>query len=148
MSIPAAGAQAIDSEDEDGRRITFELRMTPEQLQILQHALGVDRYGQGAMYRNYFCAGEGDETICSELVRLGYMKQFTRIYLPYFNCTVTAEGKAAMLRESPVAPKLTRAQKRYRAFLSADTGQSFGEWMRKSKAGGASVYLCMGRFIE
>ncbi len=67
--------------------------MTVRQLEILQHALGVDEYGRGQMYRNHFCAGGSDEDICRELVALGYMRTFTRSYLPYYNCTVTDEGK-------------------------------------------------------
>ncbi len=39
--------------------------MTPRQLEILQHALGVDKYGQGDMYRNHFCAGGDDEAVCN-----------------------------------------------------------------------------------
>lgn len=108
--------------------------MTPEQLQILQHSLGVDRYGQGPMYRNHFCAGGADETVCRELVALGYMETFERSYLPYYNCRVTESGKQAMRVESPKPPVLTRGQKRYRAFLHADTGGSFIEWLRNQTA--------------
>ncbi len=104
--------------------------LTRSQLEILQHALGVDEYGRGAMYRNHFCAGGGDEEICRELVALGFMSTFTRSYLPYYNCTVTEAGKTAMREQSPNPPKLTRSQRRYRAFLSADTGCSFGEWLK------------------
>lgn len=104
--------------------------MTPQQLGILQHALGVDKYGQGAQYRNHFCAGGSDEDICRELVALGYMKTFVRSYLPYYNCTVTDEGKAAMLAQSPRQPRLTRGQRRYREFLNADSGVSFKEWLQ------------------
>lgn len=104
--------------------------MTSAQLQILQHSLGVDEYGQGEMNRNHFCAGGADETICRELVALGYMRQHeTTEAFPYFNCSVTDEGKAAMLRESPKPPKLTRSQKRYREFLRADAGYTFREWL-------------------
>ncbi len=103
--------------------------LSKQQLEIIQHALGVDQYGRGQMYRNHFCAGGGDETICRELVDLGYMTTFTRSYLPYYNCTVTEAGKAAMLAQSPQPPKLTRSQKRYRAFLDADSGLSFREWL-------------------
>jgi hypothetical protein len=105
--------------------------MTKEQLQILQHALGVDEYGQGRMYRNHFCAGGKDEEICRSLVELGYMGTFEREYLPYYNCTVTEAGKTAMLAESPKPPKLTRSQKRYRDFLNRDTGVSFGEYLKE-----------------
>ena len=109
-------------------------RLTTEQLQILQHALGLDQYGQGKMYRNHFCAGGDDEPVCRSLVELGYMETFERAYLPYYNCTVTRAGKQAVLRESPPPPKLTRSQRRYLAFLKADTGRSFGEWLREVRA--------------
>lgn len=100
------------------------------QLEILQHALGVDQFGRGQMYRNHFCAGGADEDTCRGLVALGYMATFTRSYLPYYNCTVTEAGKAAMIAQSPAPPKLTRGQRRYRAFLKADGGMSFGEWLK------------------
>lgn len=106
--------------------------MTPEQLQILQHSLGVDRYGQGDIYRNHFCAGADDEPVCRELVAMGYMRVWhpNESPLPYYNCAVTEAGKQAMLESSPKPPVLTRDQKRYREFLNADTGESFGEWLK------------------
>ncbi len=104
--------------------------MSPRQLEILQHSLGVDQYGQGSMYRNHFCAGGDDEETCRELVELGYMETFTRPYLPYYNCTVTAAGKSAMLEHSPKPPKLSRSQQRYRRFLDQDSGLSFREWLK------------------
>jgi hypothetical protein len=104
--------------------------LTQRQLHVLQHSLGVDQYGQGPMYRNHFCAGGDDEATCRELVALGFMRTFERSYLPYYNCTVTAEGKAAMLAESPKPPKLTRSQERYRRFLRADCDRPFGEWLK------------------
>jgi hypothetical protein len=51
--------------------VTTEL--TTRQLEVLQHALGLDEYGRGEMYRNHFCAGGADEDICRSLVELGYM---------------------------------------------------------------------------
>jgi hypothetical protein len=105
--------------------------MTPEQLHILQHSLGVDKYGQGEQYRNHFCAGGKDEATCRELVALGYMQQHaTTDTFPYFNCSVTEAGKRAMAEASPAPPKLTRSQKRYREFLRADCGMRFSEWLR------------------
>jgi hypothetical protein len=107
-----------------------------EQLHILQHALGLDQYGRGRVHRNHFCAGHDDEPICRELVEMGYMVQHaTTEWLPYFNCSVTEAGKAAMLRESPQAPKLTRSQQRYRQFLAADCEVSFFEWLKRAKKG-------------
>ncbi len=114
--------------------------MTPSQLHILQHALGVDKYGQGKMYRDHFCAGGNDEVVCRELVSLGYMRTWRGADengqvtgYPYYNCSVTEEGKAAMLSASPAPPKLTRSQRRYREFQKADTGTSFREWLRWEK---------------
>lgn len=110
--------------------------MTPDQLQILQHSLGVDKFGQGRICRNHFCAGDRDEGVCRELVALGYMRTWNNSDadgrtdgFPYYNCSVTDAGKSAMLAESPQPPKLTRSQKQYRAFLKADTGYSFIEWL-------------------
>jgi len=107
-----------------------ERSLTLEQLQILQHSLGLDKYGQGPVFRNHFCAGGSDEETCRSLVEMGYMETFVRSYLPYYNCTVTRAGVEAVLRESPPPPKLTRSQRRYREFLRADTGQRFMEWLK------------------
>lgn len=106
------------------------MTLTARQLEILQHALGVDKYGQGPLYRNHFCAGGDDEATCRELVAMGYMQTFTREWLPYYNCIVTEAGKAAVREQSHKPPKLTRSQQRYRRFLQADTGYSFMEWLK------------------
>ena len=106
--------------------------MTAEQLHIIQHSLGLDKYGQGESYRNHFCAGGRDVDICRELVAMGYMITREGSELtggdPVF--WVTAHGAIAAIRESPAPPKLTRSQKRYREFLRADTGRPFREWLR------------------
>ncbi len=107
--------------------------MTKEQLHILQHALGLDEFGRGSMYRNHFCAGGDDEVICKSLVDLGYMQRHaTTPTMPYYNCSVTEAGKAAVLRESPVPPKLTRGQRKYREYLKvADClNMTFIEWLK------------------
>ena len=109
--------------------------MTPEQLHILQHALGCDKYGLNdhpeinpgpehyPYYRNHFCGGGKDEETCKELVALGFMKQHaTTQWLPYFNCSVTKHGIKAMKEGSPKPPKITRSQQRmrdYRDFADA-----------------------------
>ena len=109
--------------------------MTPRQLEILQHALGVDKYGQTPKgyvpyTRNYFDAGPSDEPTCRELVALGYMEQFatTEVYSG-FNCKVTRRGTLTMISESPKPPKLSRSKLRYRAWLDADCGMTFKEWI-------------------
>lgn len=108
--------------------------LTTAHLQILQHALGVDEYGRGQQYRNHFCAGGGDEPTCRELVAMGYMTTFKRSSLPYYNCTVTEEGKTAMLRESSAPPVLSRAQVRYRHWLTVSDcfpDWKFGDYLKK-----------------
>ena len=109
--------------------------MTPRQLEILQHSLGVNQYGETPKgftpyTRNHFCAGGSDEATCKELIALGYMQQYatTEVY-PYFNCSVTDAGKKAMREESPKPPKLSRGKLRYRAWLDADCGMTFKEWL-------------------
>ncbi len=137
--------------------------ITPRQLEILQHALGLNKYGRCAAHedprgcrdhssdtlpghRNRFCAGgecvssteavplcgdRCDVCVCRSLVALGLMVQHkTTSWLPYFNCSVTDEGRAAVREQSPPAPKLSRSQQRYRAFLNADSGLKFGEWLK------------------
>ena len=110
--------------------------MTLEQLQIIQHALGVDEYGRGQWYRNHFCAGGRDEDVCRELVALGFMREHrTTEMLPYYNCSVTEDGKKAMLEASPKPPKLTRSQVRYRRFLNWSDAYdgTFREFLRMEK---------------
>jgi hypothetical protein len=110
-------------------------------LQILQHSLGVDQYGRGQQYRNRFVTGpeSTDFDACVALVTLGLMKDLGAVAMyggmHYFE--VTREGKAYVSQNSPPPPKLTRGQKRYEAFLRADSGLSFGEWLRSRWAGNA-----------
>lgn len=112
--------------------------MTKEQLHILQHSLGVDKYGltpkgYTPYTRNHFCAGVSDESTCRELVELGYMVQHERREdLPYFNCSVTTEGMKAMHAASEKPPKMSRSAKRfeeYRTFDDAFGGCTFRQWL-------------------
>lgn len=111
--------------------------MTSRQLEILQHALGVDEYGRTPKgftpyTRNHFCAGVGDEPDCRELLALGFMAEHERTrWLPYLNCSVTVVGIKAMHAESPRAPKVTAAAMRYQEFLDySDVADcTFREWL-------------------
>ncbi len=108
--------------------------MTPTQLHTLQHALGLDEFGQGRQYRNHYV---GDPETCRPLVELGYMREHPASELtggdPLF--TVTPAGKEAVRVESPEPPVLTRSQKRYRQFLDADCGCTFQEWLKMREGG-------------
>lgn len=94
------------------------MSVTDRQLEILQHALGVDQFGQGRQYRNHFCAGEADVEDCKALVAAGLMKrhQTTELF-PYYNASVTEIGVQYVAENSPKPPKLTRGQLRYRRYL-------------------------------
>ncbi len=108
--------------------------LTTRELEILQHALGVDQYGRGQMHRNHYCAGGDDVADCAGLVALGLMRSFRSEHWPYFNCTVTDEGRSVMFRESPKPPKKTRSQLRYLRFLNWGCG-TFGEFLKWEKDG-------------
>lgn len=114
-------------------------------LAILQHALGRNEYGHnpngGPDYRNHFVAGEGtnDARLCRDAVAQGLMREHPASALsggdPVF--TVTDAGKAYVAEKSPLPPRLTLGQKRYRRWLHvADaTGETFGEWLKREHGG-------------
>lgn len=109
--------------------------MNSEQLQILQHSLGLDEYGQGESYRNYFVASEGhhDWENLLWLVAAAMMTRRAGNDLSgggdVFH--VTDAGKRAVIEHSPSRPKRTVAQERYDAWLETDCGIPFGEWLRR-----------------
>jgi hypothetical protein len=125
-------------------------KLTSEQLHILQHSLGCDGHGRTEYrggdegdgcfnyHRNRFMtdAGRGDGVTCDELVKLGLMKDHgPQKMAGGMHCySVTVEGVCAMKEQSPPPPKLTPGQQRYRAFLRADLGCSFGEFLRLKRA--------------
>ena len=108
--------------------------MTPKQLEILQHSLGLDEYGRGTMYRNRFVTGEGskDHSDCLALVEDGFMQRRANVALfggaDIF--TVTEAGKKAAIENSPAPPKISAGQQRYLDWLAADCSMSFINWLR------------------
>lgn len=106
--------------------------MNSELLHILQHSLGLDKYGQGTQYRNHFCAGGKDVEKCRELVTFGYMQEFRPSLItgnmPGFR--VTPKGIDAVALESPSPPKPTKSKKRYQLYLRSESEQSFGDWLK------------------
>lgn len=102
-------------------------------LHILQHSLGLDKYGRGDPFRSFFVTGPGgdDYAMCRELVTDGLMTEHPGNALsggsPIF--TVTPAGREYVACESPKPPKLTRSQQRYRDYVAHDCGVSFREWL-------------------
>ena len=114
-----------------------------DKLHILQHALGVDEYGQGEQYRSHFVTGSGsvDYAASMELVAAGLMTRRDGGTLPFGGDDqfhVTDAGRAFVASNSPPPPRLTRSQKRYRAWLDGPADwMSFGEYLRASAGGGS-----------
>ncbi|OHV81657.1 hypothetical protein [Rhizobium sp. LCM 4573] len=108
--------------------------MTPKQIHILQHTLGLDQHGRGTFYRNHFVTGEGskDHADCMALVDLGFMA--VRRDHPLSggdDCFwATEQGKRAVVSESPAPPKLSRSKQRYLDFLAYDGSMTFMEYIR------------------
>lgn len=115
--------------------------MNKEQLHILQHSLGCDEYGLADIgrdendgcfgyYRNRYVSDPTPDLLA--LVEAGLMRDHGAHKLAggmhYYR--VTEQGLFAMRRESPTAPKVSRARKRYLAFLDADLGCTFGEYLK------------------
>jgi hypothetical protein len=114
----------------------MQLPSLPNKLQILQHALGADRYGQGNQYRNRFVTGPGstDYQDCIELCERGLMRRIPGNALTGGDdCfVVTPAGVDYVAFNSPVKPpepKRTRSQQNYQNWLAADCGLTFAEWL-------------------
>ena len=109
--------------------------MSPQLLHILQHSLGVDQHGRGSHYRNHFATGPTgpDFDLCNQIVAMGFMRDHGPRELTgsMHTFTVTGNGIDAVAVQSPPAPKLTRAQSRYRAWLNEDSGKSFSQYIRR-----------------
>jgi hypothetical protein len=109
--------------------------MTPRQLEILQHALGVDQFGRGTMYRSHFVTDPAgpDGIICEQLVARGWMDNHGKHSLAGGShlYTVNHYGRAAVKMFSPAPPKLTRSQQRYARYRQcADCFESFWHFLK------------------
>jgi len=111
--------------------------LSAELLHVLQHSLGLDKYGDGNQYRNRFITppDSPDGKRCGELVAMGYMRDHRpQPIADGMHCyTVTPAGVDAVALQSPARPKLSRAKRRYQEWLRADTGHSFADWIGVAK---------------
>lgn len=112
--------------------------LTPKQLHILQHSLGLDDYGRGSFYRNHYVAGPGHHSFddCRALVASGLMTERLPTALTGGDSSfhVTEAGKVAVATQSPPPPKLSRSQQRYQRYLAARDalGITFRQWLMES----------------
>lgn len=109
------------------------MKLTPEQLHVLQHSLGVDEYGRGNRYRNRYLTDtdSSDGKIIKSLIALDFMAshgpQTLAGGMHYYY--VTPLGERAMTEQSPKPPQLTRSQRRYRAYLELEFNHSFIDFL-------------------
>lgn len=120
-----------------GKRLMMEkskVEVSSEQIGILLHALGLDQYGQGEIYRKHFCAGGKDLGICESLVDIGAMARKDPSALTGGDALflVTARGIAIARAKSEKPPKLTKSKRRYKAYLRSETDESFIDWLTNS----------------
>jgi hypothetical protein len=105
-----------------------------KKLHILQHSLGLDKYGQGNQYRNHFCTGleTDDYDTCQTLVADGLMERREPSALTGgdYCFLVTPKGVDFVALNSPPPPKVTRGQQRYRKYRSmSDCFDSFLDFL-------------------
>lgn len=110
--------------------------MSDKLLHILQHSLGVDKYGRGEQYRNRFVTGpdSSDFETCIGLCNLGLMRDHGANSwcggMHVFE--VTKAGKEFVSQHSEKPPKRTRSQQRYDAWLKQDCAMPFGEYLKRA----------------
>lgn len=138
LSIGFSAGRCLVDIETPVRRLTFE------QLRILQHSLGLDSFGLGNAYRNYYVCGPGHHGYddCRALVELGLMTERkprneseAQLYGHTTNScfSVTERGRSVVQEESPSPPKVSRSKRRYLRFLAEDSGLSFGEWLKSGR---------------
>lgn len=114
------------------------IAISPSQLHILQHSLGVDGHGLGRQFRNHFCTGPGttDYPDCMALTELGLMERHPPTGLTGGDdlFVVTEEGKRAMSAQSPAPPKKSRSAQRFERYRKcADCFTSFRAFLEYEK---------------
>ena len=103
---------------------------------ILRHALGTGEDGSRPPFRNHFVTGEGstDHPLYMALVERGLMTRRTGNALSggddIFSVTANGRLAAAPAEGDRAFVPHSRSQQRYADFLHADSGLSFGEWLR------------------
>lgn len=108
-------------------------------LDILQHALGTDKFGRGTMYRDYFVAGPGhsDFDTCCDAVASGLMNRHANSHVIGGNVfIVTAAGRTYVKDHSPKVDARQRRKDRYSRYLDISDVMpdlTFREFLRRER---------------
>lgn len=117
---------------------------TPKQIHILRHSLGLDDTGRGREYRNHFATDPGttDWPDIEALIAAGLMEDRGEVAMwgGLHGIIVTEAGKRIARQQDP-RPKVSRSRRRYLRFLEADSGLSFGEWLKQDSHPCSSVSI-------
>lgn len=107
-----------------------------QELQVLQHALGLTRPAARG-HRNHFATGGGteDHAVCVSLTSRGMMERFPPSATSGGDdlFIVTRTGIEYAKAHTAPAPAMSRARRRYQAWLDADCGMTFGQWLRSGR---------------
>lgn len=112
------------------------MKPTQGALDALWHTLGLDpARGEMEPYRNHYVADSTPPPAIVELLELGLVAVGRRpTFFPAGDVVfcATERGRALAVAEaSHHRPRFTRAQLRYRRWLADDTGEPFGDWLRR-----------------
>jgi hypothetical protein len=103
--------------------------VTPEQLRILRHMLGIDDpyMATPKPYRDYYCANPGEPKL-HELAALGMVELYsTHGSYEWFRCTPAGRAAAIASQRAIRKSKSARVYAKFRQFL---TDQHFAETRR------------------
>jgi hypothetical protein len=108
-------------------------KQTKKALELMRHALRLN--DKPISYRNYFVTSKQstDYPIIELSLKAGYMTEGRKLgFLPESDSYyyVTEAGKQFVDQHISAPEKLTRSQRRYRTYLSADSGECFGDWLK------------------
>lgn len=107
--------------------------MSPQQLHVLRHALGLDHKGHGKPYRRHYCCGPGHDGFdaCRDLVALGLMEEHPPTTLTGGDhlFLVNDAGRSEIMKHKEHEPKLTRSQQRYRNYLRSELNMPFADYL-------------------
>lgn len=94
-----------------------------DNLELMQHALGLDKYGRGELYRNCFVTGKNgnDYEIIKNLIDLGFMAESNSVGKELLGGSsvfiVTSLGIDYVRKNSPKPTKKTLSHERYIRYL-------------------------------